>query len=165
MSVMSLIQQEKAPRPTRRSFSRSVYDAIHSNAGASTLDEIIQLIPATDDANKWQTATPDRVTQILKSSEQHGYVQHNPDTDRWSIATLTWYEKMQEHVKDLRAASDALMLGDSDRPAQAPIASAPSPSPSFIFTPRVVVWALVIGWAIGVMTALAFVGLRSIGGL
>ena len=91
----------KAPRPSRASFARSLYDAIESNRGPSTLQEIIQLIPATDDAYKWDTAQPKRVLQLLVSSKTHGYFVEQGD--RWQIAPRAFYESQQQHLEDVRS--------------------------------------------------------------
>jgi len=104
--TMTLLKNSTAPRPERRSFSRSLYDAIESNAGPSTIEQVISLLPATDDADKWNTSTPDRVTQLLKSAESHGYVQYDEASQRWKLATKQWYEQRQAHIAEQRMARD-----------------------------------------------------------
>ena len=91
----------KAPRPTRASFARSLYDAVEAARGPATLQEIIQLIPATDDAHKWDTAKPDRVLKLLIINKTAGYCVETPE-GRWQLAPLAFYEKQQEHARDVR---------------------------------------------------------------
>lgn len=80
-----------APRPTRSSYARSLYDAVESCAGPCTLQEILELIPGTDDAFRWNEAKPTRVLTLLDSGVYQGYLAQTPDHKRWQVASNDYY--------------------------------------------------------------------------
>lgn len=89
-----------APRPSRRSKARALYDAIAGNGGAATLGEIVQLLPATDDCDKWSTLNATQVAVDLRSPIYHGYLVHDSIRGIWKIAPSDYYEKRQAVMKD-----------------------------------------------------------------
>lgn len=148
----NVTELNKAPRPTRRSFSRSVYDAILAAGGEATLQEVVDLVLATDDATKWETNSPARVTEVLNSALAHGYLVHDDRKRTWLIAPRSYYEERQEYIRSNNARSLDQRSGAKQSHHADPEAYTvriPKPQPH-------AVWALLFGIVIGgVSTALA----------
>ena len=99
MNVTEL-KPDLAPRPTRKSLARSLYDALVSLNGPAPVDQIREMLPATDDAEKWSTATPARIEGILKTTVYQGYVMPDAIDGRWRVATRQFYEQAQAHIRE-----------------------------------------------------------------
>jgi len=152
--AMELIKPKLAPRPARKSYSRSVYDALVSLNGDATVQQIATMLPATDDADKWQTNKPERVMQVLKGAEQHGYVQQVGD--RWRVARFEFYNARQEHH---RKQAEARLNGE-EVPKLADMIRAEAEGKEFRL--QHLGAAFLIGWGVGALSILA---LFMIGGL
>lgn len=94
------LKPELAPRPTRKSLARSLYDALVSLNGPAPVDQIREMLPATDDAEKWSTATPARIEGILKTTVYQGYVMPDAVPGRWRIGTRQFYDLAQAHIRE-----------------------------------------------------------------
>lgn len=101
-TVTNLPSSEKAPRPTRASYARSLYDAIRAVGGPADLGTIIELIPVTDDAQRWSTAKPKKVLQLLLNNKNYGYFAETPD-GKWIIAPRDYFDARQQHLDDVKA--------------------------------------------------------------
>jgi hypothetical protein len=95
---------EKAPRPSKASYARSLYDAIRAIGGPADLQTIIEIIPATDDAARWSKAKPLKVLELLVSNRGFGYFVETPD-GKWIIAPREYYDKRQQHHIDVRSGA------------------------------------------------------------
>lgn len=100
MENVTELKPELAPRPTRKSLARSLYDALMVLNGPAPVDQIKEMLPATDDADKWSTATPTRIENILKTTVYQGYVMPDAITGRWRVATRQFYDQAQAHIRD-----------------------------------------------------------------
>ena len=151
MQNIERIDRDKAPRPGRRSFVRSVYDAVYASHGEATLQEIIELIPTTDDAGKWDAATPKRVMEVIQSGITQGYL-CDAGGGRWSIAPKSYWKQCQEAKTKSRVESAARRLkGDTSRMPNLDRPKLPSASDSIYISRRslYVGLALFVGIGIG----------------
>lgn len=91
-----------APRPPKSGMTRSLYDAVSALGGKAMLSEVIQYLPATDDASRWSKARPDYVRRRLQSSVYHGYLVAGTDEQGhayWKVAPLSYYEQRAAELK------------------------------------------------------------------
>ena len=99
--LRSITNDTKAPRPTKASYVRSLYDAIRAIGGPADLQTIIDIIPATDDAARWSKAKPRKVLELLVCNRSFGYFAETTD-GKWVIAPRTYYDARQQHMTDVR---------------------------------------------------------------
>ena len=91
---------ERAPRPTRASIQRAIYDAVESLGGDGGTDkEIRKLLPATDDAERLILRRK-KLDRALYMSQYAGYIVHNPRNNTYKIAPLEYYTARQKVVED-----------------------------------------------------------------
>lgn len=143
--------EQLAPRPTRRSKARALYDAVQSSGGAATLPEIMELLPATDDASKWSTMTPQRIGADLYPVMKQGYLVHDDFTGTWKIAPRDYYDAVREEKNAQHARSQAKMAKsqaaiDGDVPMIAPIeVRVEAPDDYFRISKGAVLFLLLLG--------------------
>jgi len=89
-----------APRPTRRSLIRALYDAVEAlgTDGGGTISAILGMLPVTDDAEK--AYDNKRIFHNLQQGVHSGYFTHNSVGDYFRIAPLSYYELRQTTLAD-----------------------------------------------------------------
>ena len=89
--------EKKAPRPRVRGPVQVVYDTIEGLGGAAKRIEIIRYIPAAI-VETQQAYTQKQVAQALQNGRYRGYWIHDPNSDVFSIAPISYYQSRQEFI-------------------------------------------------------------------
>ncbi len=89
-----------APRPTRASMLRALYDAVEAAGSVAKIREIKELLPLTDDAHRLLKKSA--IDHGLYNAVYSGYLVHNPKDDTYRIAPLSYYEARQQVVLETR---------------------------------------------------------------
>ncbi len=101
-----------APRPSRRSKMRAIYDAVDACGGSATAKEVRQVLPLTDDITMFNingdAPTMRSVQQGLSSAVWSGYLVYLNGV--WKIAPVSYYrakaaEKAEANKKYLAKES------------------------------------------------------------
>jgi len=86
-----------APSP-HRGLIKAIYDTVDACGGAD-LRQIKKYLPAAID-NVTQIATTRKIEKSLYAAVYRGYLVHNPQSDYWKIAPLSYYNERQRVMQE-----------------------------------------------------------------
>ena len=89
-----------APKP-RAGLSQAVYETIEG-LGGGTEAQIRKYLP-TCITRTSQVINKKRLHTALTNCKYRGFIVHNPKTDNYSIAPISYYEVRQAHLNDMDA--------------------------------------------------------------
>lgn len=78
---------------------KGCYDALDALAGPARIDQIINLLPASD-LEPEQYIDADRLRKVMMSGKSWGYFNYDPTTQKWTIAPRSYYQQRQEFLHD-----------------------------------------------------------------
>jgi hypothetical protein len=101
-----LVTTKTAPRPTRKSIARALYDTVDAIGGPATLRQIVDLLPSTDDYDRVINGKG-QILHHLQQCGWQGYLVHNSENDRWQLAPISFYNDRRALIKQADVRSRA----------------------------------------------------------
>ena len=89
---------DKLAPPPKKGLALAVYNTIDAMAGEATQHEIEALLPA--EITESHQIGRKRIYNSLHYLKNYGYVVHNPGSDKWRIAPLSYFKAREQWRND-----------------------------------------------------------------
>lgn len=89
-----------APRPPKASITQAIWDELHALEGAK-VPQLMKYMPAA--LMKKKRITRASVVRCLDYGQRWGYFVHDPATDTWKIAPISYWQSREPYRRERRA--------------------------------------------------------------